>query len=60
MPQVVENAHVLLPSASCATVTVFVKIVFVWFPDKAALKVKLYEVPLMVKVPDLDAVLLMV
>ena len=40
--------------------TVFVYSVFVWLPLSAAVKVKLYFVPFMVKLPDFDALELIV
>jgi hypothetical protein len=55
MPQVAEKAHVFVPFAACATVTVFVYRVLVWLPDSAAENVKLYFVPLMVRLPLLLA-----
>ena len=60
IPQVAENEQVFVPSALCATVTVFVYSVFVWLPESAAVKLKLYFVPLMVRLPDLLALELMV
>ena len=60
MPQVAEKAQVFVPSALWETVTVFVYSVLVWLPDKAAEKLKVYFVPLIVKEPDFDAVELMV
>ena len=55
IPQVAEKEQVFVPFAEWATVTVFVYSVFVWLPDKDAVKLKVYFVPLMVRLPDLLA-----
>ena len=60
MPQVAEKEQVFVPSALWATVTVLVNSVFVWLPDREAVKVKVYFVPLMVRLPDFVALELMV
>ena len=60
MPQVAEKEQVFVPSAAWETVTVLVNKVFVWLPDRDAVKLKVYFVPLMVRLPDLLAVELMV
>ena len=60
MPQVAEKEQVFVPSAACATVTVLVYIVLVWLPDSDAVKLNVYSVPLIVRLPLLDALELMV
>ena len=60
IPQVAEKAQVFVPSELCGIVTVFVYSVLVWLPDKAAVKLKVYFVPLMVRLPDLLALELIV
>ena len=60
MPQVALKEQVFVPFALCDTVTVFVNSVLVWFPDRDAVKLKVYFVPLMVRLPDLLALELMV
>lgn len=60
MPQVAENEHVFVPFAACEIVTGLVNSVLVWFPFSAAVKLNVYLVPLMVRLPDLLALELMV
>jgi hypothetical protein len=60
IPAVAEKEQVFVPSELWEMVTGFEKIVFVWLPDSAAENVKLYFVPLMVKVPFFVALELMV
>ena len=60
IPQVAEKEQVFVPSAAWETVTVLVYRVFVWLPDSAAVKLKVYFVPLMVRLPLFDALELMV
>ena len=60
MPAVAEKEQVFVPSAAWATVTVFVYSVLVWFPEREAVKLNVYLVPLMVRLPDLLALELMV
>ena len=60
MPQVAEKAQVFVPFVACGTLTCFWKIVLIWLPERAAENVKLYVVPLMVRLPLLLALETMV
>ena len=59
-PMEQDISQVFEPSAECLTVTVLVYSVFVWFADKAAVKLKLYFVPFMVTVPLFSTLEMMV
>ena len=60
MPAVQAKAQVFVPSALWATATCFWKMVFVWLPERAAVNVKVYLVPLMVRLPFFVTLELMV